>query len=81
LDFVAVAASAFTFLNPSIKYGKPYFLYHEIPFGDPQGFLRRGFPAKLLGEEGEDHFKLSGESEGYSSVKVSIQGQRLRDLP
>jgi hypothetical protein len=67
--------------QPSTKYGEPCFLFHELPFGDPQGFFRRGFPAKLLGEEGENHFKLSGESEGDSSLKVTIQGQWLCNLP
>jgi hypothetical protein len=67
--------------EPSTRYGRPCLLFQEARFNSPQVFFARGLPAKLLGEEGEDYFKLEGESEGDSNIKVAIQGKWLGDLP
>jgi hypothetical protein len=50
----------------SEKHGKTYWHVTETPHAsDTQGFVRRGFPAKLEGEEGEDRFafEVAGEAD------------------
>ena len=66
----------------SEKHGKIFWRVTETPHAsDTEGFVRRGFPAKLEGEEREDQFAF--EVTGATDVedKVLIQGRRLCDLP
>jgi hypothetical protein len=66
----------------SEKHGKTYWHVTETPHAsDTEGFVRRGFPAKLEGEEGEDRFAFEVAGETDVDDKVSIQGRRLCDLP
>jgi len=66
----------------SEKHGKTYWHVTETPHAsDTEGFIRREFPAKLEGEEGEDQFAFEVAGEEDENDKVSIQGRRLCDLP
>jgi hypothetical protein len=66
----------------SEKHGKIYWHVTETPHAsDTEGFIRRGFPAKLEGDEGEDRFAFEVAGEADAEDKVSIQGKRLCDLP
>jgi len=66
----------------SEKHGKTFWHVTETPHAsETQGFVRRGFPAKLEGEELEDRFAFEVAGEADVNEKVSIQGRRLCDLP
>jgi hypothetical protein len=66
----------------SERHGRTYWHVTETPHAsETQGFVRRGFPAKLEGEEGEDRFAFEVAGEADVNDKVSIQGRRLCDLP
>ncbi len=69
-------------IERSEKHGKTYWYVTENPHAsETQGFVRRGFPAKLEGEELEDRFAFEVAGEADDNDKVSIQGKRLCDLP
>ena len=53
----------------------------SIDFAAMPGASTRGFPAKLEGEEGEEHFWFKGGSDADRNVRVEIQGAWLQNLP
>lgn len=66
----------------SEKHGKIYWRVTETPHAsETEGFVRRGFPARLEGEESEDRFAFELAGEAHADDRISIQGRRLCDLP
>ena len=51
------------------------------PTKNSSGFHRSGFPAKLEGEENDDHFIFEGTCDADINTRVKIQGKWLCDLP
>ena len=52
-----------------------------MEYAHPAGHSMRGFPAKLVGEEGEEQFWFEGGSDADRHIRVEIQGAWLQNLP
>jgi hypothetical protein len=64
-----------------IKYGKRGWSFSAVRYGKSgPGFSLQGFSATIYGEEGEEDFRLPGESDADANTKVAIHGRWVADL-
>ena len=72
----------FYFVGHFAKYGRPKRRVLAMRYApQAQGFSNPGFPATVYSEEGEEEFLLKGEADGNSSIKITIHGTRIAELP
>ena len=72
----------FYFVGPSVQHGRLKRRVLAMRYApQPQGFSNPGFPATVSCEEGGEEFLLRGEADGDSSIKVTIHGTWIAELP